>query len=49
MWCHECKEIFKEEKSIEILKFIGLITNIEEYNHIIMTEGNINQEFRLKI
>ena len=34
---HEHKETFKEQKSIEILKIISLITNIEElqkiYNH----------------
>ena len=28
---HEYKKIFKEEESIDILKFLGLITNIEEY------------------
>ena len=28
---HEYKKLFKEEESIEILKIIGLITNIEEY------------------
>ena len=35
---HEYKKIFKEEDSIKILKILGLITNIEEYqklyNHI---------------
>ena len=36
---HECKKIFKEEDSIEIL-------SISKY--IIMTEENISQEFRLK-
>ena len=28
---HEYEKIFKEEKSIEILKIIGLINNIDEY------------------
>ena len=27
-------KIFKEEESIEILKILGLITNIEEYQKI---------------
>ena len=31
---HEYEKIFKEEISIEILKFLGLIANIEEYNKI---------------
>ena len=31
---HEYKKIFKEEESVEILKIIGLITNIEEYRDI---------------
>ena len=31
---NECKKILKEEESIEILKFIGLITNIEVYQKI---------------
>ena len=45
------KKIFKEETSIEILKFLHLITNIEEYQkiYIITSEENISQEFRLKI
>ena len=43
------KKIFKEEESIEILKLLGLITNIERYQkNIIMSEENIRQEFRLK-
>ena len=33
--CSKCKnedeKLFKEEESIEILKFFGLINNIEEY------------------
>ena len=42
-------KIFKEEESIEILKILDLIINIEEYQKsIIMTEENISQEFRLK-
>ena len=28
---HEHEKIFKEEESIEILKILGLINNIEEY------------------
>ena len=28
---HEYKKIFKEEQTIEILKILGLINNIEEY------------------
>ena len=35
---HEYKQIFKEEESIKVLKILGLITNIEEYqklyNHV---------------
>ena len=31
---HEYEKIFKEEESIEILKILGLITNIGEYNRI---------------
>ena len=31
---HEYIKIFKEEESIEILKIIGLINNIEEYQKI---------------
>ena len=35
MICSKCKneddKIFKEEESIEILKILGLINNIEEY------------------
>ena len=41
----EYKKIFKEEESIEILKIIGLFTNIEEYQK---TYENISQKFRLK-
>ena len=29
---HEYEKIFKEEEPIEILKIIGLITNIKDYN-----------------
>ena len=43
------KKKFREEESIEILQFLGLIPNTEEYQkNIIMTEENIIQEFRLK-
>ena len=35
---HEYEKIFKEEESVEILKILGLINNIEEYqktyNHV---------------
>ena len=36
--CSKCEnedeKIFKEEESIEILKFFGLVNNIEEYQKI---------------
>ena len=36
--CNKCgrknEKIFKEEESIEILKILGLINNIEEYQKI---------------
>ena len=35
--CSKCKnedkKIFKEEEAIEILKFLDLMNNIEEYHH----------------
>ena len=31
---YEYENIFKEEESVEILKILGLITNIEEYQKI---------------
>ena len=31
---HEHEKIFKEEETLEILKILGLITNIEEYQKI---------------
>ena len=31
---HEYTKIFKDKESTEILKFLGLITNIEEYQKI---------------
>ena len=37
-----------EEESIDILKILGLITNIEEYQKIYNHAENISQEFRLK-
>ena len=51
--CSKCKnedeKIFKEEESIEILKILALLDNIEKYQNIyIMAEKNMNQEFRLK-
>ena len=47
------KKIFKEEESNKILKILGLIKNIDEYqinilNKINIAEENISQEFRLK-
>ena len=30
-YCHEDEKIFKEEESIEILKSLGLIIQIEKY------------------
>ena len=47
------KKIFKEEESNKILKILGLIKNIDEYqinipNEINIAEENISQEFRLK-
>ena len=36
--CNKCKnedeKIFKEEESVEILKILGLINNIEKYQNI---------------
>ena len=51
--CSKCKnedeKIFKENESIKTLKILGSVNNIEEYEkHLIMTEENMNQEFRLK-
>ena len=44
----EDEKIFMEGESIEILKIIGLINNIEKYqNYKIMTEKNQNQKFKL--
>ena len=31
---HEYQKIFKEEESIEILKILGLVINVEEYQKI---------------
>ena len=31
---HEYGKIFKEKESIEVIKIIGLITNVEEYQKI---------------
>ena len=31
---HECEKIFKEEESVEILRILGLINNIEEHQKI---------------
>ena len=43
------EKIFKKGKSIEILKILDLIANIEEYQkYIIITEDNVNQKIRLK-
>ena len=47
--CDECgskvEKIFKEKQSIEILKCLGLINNMERYR---MKEEKISQKFRLK-
>ena len=47
--CDNCgnkdEEIFKERESIEILKILGLINNLQEYQ---MKEEKISQDFRLK-
>ena len=32
--CQEYKKIFRKEESIEILKIIGLVTNIKEYQKL---------------
>ena len=52
--CNKCgkkkKKIFMEEESIEILKILCLITNIEEYQKIIiMSEENIVKNLDWKI
>ena len=48
--CSKCKnqdeKIFIEEKSIEILKILGLIENNNYFKN--MAEENISQHFRLK-
>ena len=33
-WKNEDKKTFKEEESIEILKILGLINNVEKYQNI---------------
>ena len=33
-YCAKHKRIFNEEESIEILKILGLINNVEEYQNI---------------
>ena len=52
---HEYIKLFKEEESIEIVKILGLINNIQEniikkyiIKHIIIPEESMNQGFRLK-
>ena len=45
---HECKKIFKEKESVQILKILGLITNIEEYQQLYNHVLKKSQEFRLK-
>ena len=49
MWLWILK-IFRDKESIEILKILDLITNIEEEFHKICnhSEENISQEIRLK-
>ena len=40
---------FKYEETIEILKILGVINNIEKYQkYIIMPEENMNKGLRLK-
>ena len=51
--CNKCgrknEKIFKEEESIEILKILGLIANIEEYQRICnQLCRKYKSEFRLK-
>ena len=51
--CNKCgrknEKIFKEEESIEILKILGLIANIEEYQKICnQLCRKYKSEFRLK-
>ena len=46
---HEYTKLFTEQKSIEILKILGLNTKIEKYQKIlIMPERKTSHEFRLK-
>ena len=49
LFFYEYEKIFKEEESIEILKILGLINNIEKIaEYIIMPEENIRLKFKLK-
>ena len=45
--CGRDKKTFKKKESIVILKIIGSVNNIEEYQKNI-TEKNVTQELRLK-
>ena len=49
LFFYEYEKIFKEEESIEILKILGLINNIEKIaEYIIMPQENIRLKFKLK-
>ena len=43
---HEYKKIFKDEESVEVLKILGLINNIEEYLQI-YNYASIKSESRI--
>ena len=43
----EHKETFKEQKSIEILKIISLITNIEEFQKIYNHDRRKNLDWKM--
>ena len=44
----EDEKIFKKEESVEILKILGIINNIEKYPNIVIPKKDIKQEFRPK-
>ena len=44
---HEYKEIFKEQESIEILKIISVITNIEEFQKIYNHDWRKNLHWKM--
>ena len=39
---------YKKEESVEILKILGIINNIEKYPNIVIPKKDIKQEFRPK-